>query len=267
MWPVFVYSFLQIVQHQFPPKETKDFFDRYRSHFEQEHADDVRALSAVALPGHLEDNPTAQIYLNNKYRVSLVQMAFNTMVQFLESEAKKGGDLLVAIVHKHLDVVTVDRTTDDMTAFARVLSRAKLGEDFPKEDEGIPGHSAGSPNVGREAGSSVLSRVKLGQMPMEKDLKEDTLATLEEEDAKAPPGPGQDSLVQTFEKRIKMEEEEGDGPSRTEVPLPPSTSRDVAIEVQKVKDERSAFKMQGRTGGIGTGVSIAMYTFHNTNDA
>jgi len=39
------------------------------------------------------------------------------------------------------------------------------------------------------------------------------------------------------------------------------------MEVQKIRELRDRFRIDPRTGGVGPGVSIAMYTFHNTQDS
>ena len=192
-------------------------------------------------------------------------MAFLNLVQFLESKEKDGGAIIVGVVQSYLQVITVDRVADDRNSLARLLKRARANEDYPTEDEGIPGHNPGSANVDRSAGSTVLTRLKLGQMPLESDLMSDVRADLEEEDARNPPGTGQDSLVHHFEQRIKREDSE-DAPTRSEMQLPPSIARDVAMEVQKVKEDRDRFKIEGRTGGVGPGISVTMFTFHNTYD-
>lgn len=192
-------------------------------------------------------------------------MAFLNLVQFLESKEKDGGAVIVGVIQSYLQVVTVDRIADDQNSLARLLKRARTNEDYPAEDEGIPGHNPGSANVDRSAGSTVLTRLKLGHMPLESELMDDVRAELEEEDAKNPPASGQDSLLQHFEQRIKREESE-DAPTRSELLLPPSVARDVTMEVQKVKEDRDRFKIEGRTGGVGPGVSVTMFTFHNTYD-
>lgn len=264
LWPVFVYAYLKLVSDNYGI-ECRAFFDRYRDLFENEHTDDIRALQAVTLAEHTETNSIAKIYLNNKYRVSLSIAAFHTLVRFLESKLKTGGDLIMSILQIHLQVVTVDRLLEDQSAFAQRLSRAKAPDNFPAEDEGIPGHNPGSGNTQRETGSNVLTRVRLGPMPKDKDLMEDVRGDLEEEDTRNPPKAGQDSLLQHFDQRIKREESE-DCPSRNDIVLPPSTARDVAMEVQKVKEDRDRFKIESRVGGVGPTVSVVMYTFHNTQD-
>jgi transcription initiation factor TFIID subunit 5 len=107
--------------------------------------------------------------------------------------------------------------------------------------------------------------LQLGAYPQEEDLQDDVRAALQDEDAKAAPRPGQSSLVDEFEQRIKREPTE-EGPSRDIVPLPPSLARDVSMEVQKILDYRYRYKIDSRTGGVGPAVSVTMYTFHNTYD-
>jgi transcription initiation factor TFIID subunit 5 len=138
---------------------------------------------------------------------------------------------------------------------------------MPLEDEGIPGHHPGSAYTGdNPAMAGTLPRLKLGKLPLEPLLESDMRADLEEEDVKYPPTGGRSTLVQHFEQMIKKEEDE-DAPTRAEIPYPPSVARDVAMEVQKVKENRDRFKIEGRTGGVGPGISVCMFTFHNTHDA
>ncbi|CAD6587857.1 MAG: Transcription initiation factor TFIID subunit 5 [Alectoria sarmentosa] len=265
LWPIFVYSFLNLASDFFP-RDSRLFFESFKSGFGKEHEDDLRALQPIEIPEHVLNHDTAKIYRNNKYRITLSQVAFFNLVQFLESKGKDGGAVIVGVIQSYLQIVTIDRVADDQNSLARLLQRAKANEDYPAEDEGIPGHNPGSANVDRSAGSTVLTRLKLGRMPLESDLMGDVRAELEEEDAKNPPGTGQDSFVQHFEQRIKREDSE-DAPTRSELQLPPSVARDVAMEVQKVKEDRDRFKIEGRTGGVGPGISVTMFTFHNTYDS
>ena len=247
------------------PKDSRNFFNRFKAEFENEHDHDVRGLEPLSLPEHVQSSEIAKIYRGNKYRITLSQVAFYNLVQFLESKGKEGGALIVGVIQNYLSIFTVDRTADDQYSLAKLINRARTVEDFPGEDEGIPGHNPGSANIDRTAASNVLTRLKLGPMPMDTDLVGDIRAELEDEDARNPPAAGLESLVENFEQQIKREESE-DAPTRTELQLPPSVARDVAMEVQKIKEDRDRFKIEGRTGGIGPGVSVTMFTFHNTYD-
>jgi transcription initiation factor TFIID subunit 5 len=98
---------------------------------------------------------------------------------------------------------------------------------------------------------------------MEPELREDVRAELEEEDHRHPPADGRPTLVEEFDERIKREES-ADAPSRADLPLPPSRARDVVMEMQKVRENRDRFQIEGRTGGIGIPVSACMFTVHNS---
>ena len=259
-----MYSFLNAVCEYYT-QHGKTFFNNFKGRFEREHSDDLRALEPISLPEHVQENPIAKIYRGSKYRLTLSSVAFFNLVQFLESKEREGGSVMISVMQTHLNIVTVERVADDKYSLAKMLGRAKTVEDFPAEDEGIPGHNAGSANTDRNAGSNVLTRLKLGPLPMEPELLADVQAELEEEDAKNPPVEGQNSLMQEFDQHIKREESD-DAPGRTDVPLPPSLQRDVLMEVQKVKENRDRFRIEGRTGGVGPAVSVVMYTFHNTYD-
>ncbi len=259
-----MYSFLELVE-AFYTKDSRVFFDTYRPIFENEHEDDLRRLRPLSLPEHLEDSQIVKIYHGAKYRVTLSQVAFFNLIHFLESKEREGGAVIISILQRRLNIVTVEHAADDQSSLTKLLDRARNGEDHPAEDEGIPGHNPGSGNADRNAGSSVLTKLKLGPLPMEPELLGDVRMELAEVDAKNPPANGQISLSELFEHQIKREESE-DAPNRSDVPLPPSLARDVAMEVQKVRENRDRFKIESRTGGVFPSVSVVMFTFHNTYD-
>ncbi|EON65131.1 hypothetical protein W97_04368 [Coniosporium apollinis CBS 100218] len=263
LWPVFVYSFLQLTA-DFYSRDAQAFFNLYKNLFTRDHVEDIRGLEGVSLPEHVSDNRIAQLYRSNRYRLTLTKMAFTNLIQFLES--KDGGSIILGIIQNHLDVKSVDRAAaGNERGLAALLARGGAEDDMPAEDEGIPGHNPGSANTDRNA-PPVLARLNLGPLPMEPELMEDVRAALQEDDAKKPPAPGQESLEQVFDRQIKREPVE-DAPSRDAIPLPPSLARDIAMEVQKVRENRDRFRIDGRTGGIGPGISVTMFTFHNTYDS
>lgn len=61
----------------------------------------------------------------------------------------------------------------------------------------------------------------------------------------------------TKDEKIKLE-----SPSRDILPLPPKTSLDIKLEIQKVKESRDAIKLDNLQVSLPT---VCMYTFHNTN--
>ncbi|KAJ6144141.1 hypothetical protein N7470_008036 [Penicillium chermesinum] len=265
LWPLFVYSFIRMVSSMYQ-QEAKQFFESNKNMFLPEHTDDIRVFEPMSLPEHVQDNSVANLYRNNKYRIVLSNPAYTNLLQFLESKEKEGGSVMNAILSSYCTVKTMDRAADDRFSFATMLGQIGAGHTFPPEDEGIPGHHPGSAYTGdNPAMAGTLPRLKLGKLPMEQTLEEDVRAELAEDDAKEPPLAGRNTLVQEFDQMIKKEEEE-EAPSRADIPFPPSTARDVAIEVTKVKENRDRYRIEGRNGGVGPGVSVCMFTFHNTYD-
>ncbi|CAG8937620.1 unnamed protein product [Penicillium salamii] len=265
LWPLFVYSFFNMVT-SFYPQDAKAFFEANKNMFLPEHTDDIRHFEPISLPEHLQDNSIAKLYRNNKFRVVLSNPAYTNLLQFLESKDKEGGSVMNAILSSYCSVKTLDRATDDRFSFAAMLSQIGAGQTFPAEDEGIPGHHPGSAYTGdNPAMAGTLPRLRLGKMPMEPTLEEDVRAELAEEDQKQGPPAGRNTLTQEFEEMIKKEEDD-EAPSRSDIPFPESTARDVDIEVKRVMEHRDRFEIKGRTGGVGPGVSVCMFTFHNTFD-
>ncbi|KAK6375742.1 Transcription initiation factor TFIID subunit 5 [Exophiala oligosperma] len=265
LWPMFVYSYLSLVK-QFYTKDAKMLFQKFSEDFRKEHEYDLRSIEKITLPEHGEDK-TAKLYRDNKYRLSLSNSAFIYFMQFLESLPQAGFRLFIEIVEKHLDLRQVERAADDRYSFASIIQRGIDGQDMPAEDEGIPGHRPGNaisstdPTVGNN-----LATLKLGKLPLDKEVEEDVRGDLMDLDLAVPPRADQPSLVQVHEQINIKQEDEDEGPTRAEIPFPPSTARDVALEVQKIRENRDRVKIESRTGGIGPGVSVVMYTFHNTHD-
>ena len=265
LWPMFVHCYLGLVAEQYA-QESRTLF-KHEDLFKTEHEADLRSLQRVTLPEHLNDDNIAKLYQTNKYRLVISEPAYQHLMQFLETREQKGSNVLIRIVEQHLDLRHVDRASSDRFSFAAVILRNRIGQDVPDEDEGIPGHMPGNaisstdPNVGK-----TLASLKLGKIQMDKDTEQDVRAELEDLDLQMPPAPGQDTLVQTHEMINIKQEDEDDGPTRTEIPYPLSTSRDVAMEVQKIRENRDRLRIDSRTGGIGPGVSVCMYTIHNTFD-
>ena len=267
LWPVFVHCYLNLVV-QLYPTESSRFFNKFAQLFKQEHDVDLRGLERVTLPEHLDDDNIGKLYRTNKYRVVLSDPAFTHLMQFLESMDAVHMKLLLPIVEGQLDLRHVDRAVDDRFSFATMLMKSKEVQDMPAEDEGIPGHRPGNavsstdPKLGNN-----LAMLKLGKLQMDRDLENDVRAELEDLDARDPPIAGQQSYVQTHELVNIKQEDDDDGPTRTEIPYPTPTARDVAMEVQKIRENRDRFKIDARTGGIGPGVSVCMFTFHNSFDS
>jgi transcription initiation factor TFIID subunit 5 len=245
--------------------DAKAFIQKFKWQFERVHSDELHILETITLPQHVIENSLAKLYRENKYRLPLNSHVYFSLLTFLEGNSKKGGSVITSILQTHCDVRETERGPIDQYSFEAIIHRAQgLSKDAMNEDEleGIPGAFIGVSNHDVLNDSIPL---KLGPMQMEPELAQDVRAELEEEDLRHPPLAGQPSLVHEFERNIKREES-ADAISRLDIPLPPSRARDVVMEVQKIKEYRDRFKIEGRSGGVGPAVSVCMFTFHNTLD-
>lgn len=192
-------------------------------------------------------------------------MAWNVLLQFLEAKEREGGSVISTILTNHLNIVSQDRSTmGNERSLAAMFARQGREWDHPAEDEGIPGHNPGSHRTDSNA-PNVLAKLALGPLPMDEDAMEDVRAGLQQGDSSDPPAAGEKSLTEEFEQLIKKEPTD-DAPTRDQVPLPPPLARDVAMEIQKVREHRDRFRIDPRSGGLAPGLSVCMYTFHNTFD-
>ena len=269
LWPMFVNCYIRLIlKNHYQPDGAKLMRD-FKESFVEEHADDLRVLERIVLPEHFEQDNIGKLYKDNKYRLVMSSPAFSQLMQFLESLPSGGDKLLIPIIQENFDLREVDRALDDRLSFASIILRSKQDpQDYPAEDEGIPGHRPGNaisstdPNVG-----NTLATLKLGRMPMETELEDDVRAEVADLDLQVPPINNQPSLIQTHEAINIKQEDDDEGPSRAEIPYPPSRARDVAMEVQKIRENRDRWRIESRTGGLGPQVSVCMYTFHNTKDS
>lgn len=239
------------------------FFQDFSAQFDRVHADELRTFEKVTLPQHVLENSVTTLYRSSKYRIPLNEHVYYNLISFLEANAKIGGSVILYMLQTYCEIHPTDQGPIDQYSFEAIIKQARGREDEePEFEEGIPGAFTGVSNKDIMNNNAVL---KLSMMAMEPDLAQDVRAALEDEDNQCPPELGKNSLVDVFENIIKREDSPT-GPSRNEVPLPPSRARDIVMEVQKVKEYRDRFKIDGRTGGIGPGISVCMFTFHNTLD-
>ncbi|KAK4148264.1 uncharacterized protein C8A04DRAFT_24066 [Dichotomopilus funicola] len=260
LWPVFVYSYIELVSQGYTD-DAKHFLETLRSQFDAVHQDALALLATVTLPQHVEENKTTRLYRENKYRIPLNQSLSGNLFHFLERESDEGGATITYLLQTHCSVETSARGPIEPYSFEAIYRRAQnLDLDEADAQEGIPGVFTGVSN--RDV-LDTSAKLKLGPMPLEPELRDDVRAELEDEDQRHPPADGRPSLVEEFDKRIKREDSP-DAPSRTDLPLPPSRARDVVMEMQKVRENRDRFRIEGRTGGVGVPISSCMFTFHNT---
>ncbi|TKW57736.1 Transcription initiation factor TFIID subunit 5 [Colletotrichum tanaceti] len=260
LWPVFVYSWLELVTQNYS-EDAKSILNSLKPYFDNVHSDDLKTFSTITLALHAKENPTTKLYRENKYRIPLNQHITGNLFHFLERERDNGGSVILYILSTFCHLDSTARGPIEPFSFEAIYRRSQnLDIDEIDLQEGIPGVFTGISN--RDLLDKTVP-LKLGPLPMEEDLREDVRAELQDEDALNPPPEGRSTLVEEFDRKIKREES-ADGPNRTELPLPPSRARDVVMEMQKVRENRDRFKIEGRTGGVGVAASACMFTFHNT---
>lgn len=245
------------------PLEAEKFFKDFSAQFERIHSSALSELQTVKLPQHVLENELAKLYRSTKYKIPLNDAIFYSLITFLGSESKLGGKTIIFLLQTYCNVITTPRGPTNPYSFEAIANYSKMKpEDKVDLEEGIPGAFTGVTHQDIMHNNTVL---KLGKMPMESGLMEDVRASLLSEDVANPPPIGKKSYVEEFDHRIKTEHDPTNAPA-SEIPLPPSRARDVVMEVQKTKEYRDRFTIESRSGGIGPGVSVIMYTFHNTLD-
>ncbi len=230
--------------------EAEKFFRDFSAQFEKVHADELKVFDTIKLPQQLFDNAVAKLYRGTKYRLPLNTHVYFNLLTYLESRSKDGGTVVLYLMSTYCEVRETTRGPINQFSFEAIVNQGR-GLDPEEADlqEGIVGAFTGVTNKDIMDNNALL---KLGPMAMESDLAQDVRAELEDEDAKHPPSLGKNSLVDEFEQNIKREDS-ADGPTRNEIPLPPSRARDVIMEVQKIKENRDRFRIDTRTGGLGPG--------------
>ncbi|KAF5006996.1 hypothetical protein FDECE_6644 [Fusarium decemcellulare] len=260
LWPTFVYSFLELVSNAYA-EDAKAFLRDIGPHFQPVHADDLKAMATITLPQHINENPMTKLYRENKYRIPLNQHASGDLFNFLERESDQGGSVIRQLLASYCQVDSTARGPITPFSFEAVYRRSRnLEMEDVDTNEGIPGVNIGLSN------KDVLdptAPLKLGPLPMDPDLRDDVRAELEDEERRNPPAPGRPTLLEEFDQKIKREES-ADVMNRAELPLPPSRPRDIMLEMQKMRENRDRFRIDGPTGGVGVPVSACMFTFHNT---
>lgn len=255
-----MYSFLELVSNSYT-EDAKVFLRDIGPHFQPAHADDLKTFSTVTLPQHVNENAVTKLYRENKYRIPLNQHATGDMFSFLERETEQGGAVIRHLLVAYCQVDSTARGPITPFSFEAVYRKSRNMElEEVDVNEGIPGVNIGLSNKDILDPSAPL---KLGLLPMDPDLRDDVRAELEEEERRKPPPFGKTSMLDEFDQKIKREES-ADAPSRADIPLPPSRPRDIMLEMQKVRENRDRFKIDGQTGGVGVPISACMFTFHNT---
>lgn len=258
LWPIFLYAYLELVESKYPD-DAKAFLDKFKIGFEAAHADELKVLETITLPAHAQENHMAKLYKTNKYRIPVGEKSYDILISQLEKEFDNGGHTILRLMASYCQIKTVESSLVNPFAFMSIFENHKGIHVNPADlEEGVPGAFTGV-----RTDATPTATLKLGPLPMDPEFQGDVREELIREDQRNPPNDGKLSLVEELEHKIKREES-ADGPSRTDVPLPPPRQRDVLNEVERIREYRDRFRIEGRTGGVGPAVSVCMFTFHNT---
>ncbi|KAI0378475.1 WD40 repeat-like protein [Hypomontagnella monticulosa] len=262
LWPLFIYSYLRLVS-QASYAHAKELFEKVRYRFEKTHPDELKELSSIGLSFHVRESAFAKAYLENKYVIPISKSLIGRLFHVLERDIEQCGAVILDIIQQHCRVDSVDRGPIEPFSFEAIYRRARQ-QDLDEADiqEGIPGFSNRSGLKNRNILDNTAA-LKLGPFPIDNELRGDVIAELEEEDRLHPPREGLPTLVAEYNALVKRELPDEQYPSRNDIPYPPSRARDVVMEMQKVRENRDRFRIEGRTGGVGPGISVCMFTFHN----
>lgn len=230
MYPLFVHMFLELVSLG-EPERAKEFFDQFAPSNSLLHPQELQILGRVRTPQHIEDNPVAQEFMTQRFKIRISPTTFDLLLFFLHSIESVGGSTIIRLINQHFQLAIVATQATDET-------------DLQEEANGID--TTGSLNNSTEG-----TELKLGKMPLDNDFKNEVLVMLNQRDA---------SLGQLFEEEA---EEESDSPAIESLPLPKYTPEDVERMVNKIKEISERALIDKAQAAL---PSVAMYTFHNTYD-
>ncbi|KAG4304664.1 hypothetical protein PORY_002057 [Pneumocystis oryctolagi] len=244
LFPIFIHSYLDLISKN-QTNSAKQFFDTYSSEHEVLHGHDIRHMSSITLPEHIEENELVKLYRQNKYKITMWRTAFDLMLHFLFENESNGGAVIMRLLNQHIETKIVTGRPDQFI------------NSTITNDEGISGYDV------YHLDSFNKQPVKLGEMPLNTDLKSDIemeLATLDNKDEKINHEKGEKSLLEEFRNRKEVSE---DSPIKNSIPLPTFKAVDVEKEIEVIKDLRKRLVL----GPQASLPSVCMYTFHNTHDS
>lgn len=242
LYPLFVHCYLELVAKKFV-KQAKIFLDKFRSDHDIFHGGEVLQLAGISLLEHLHENPLAQAYRSNKYRILVLKTTMNLLLYFLHENEAVGGAVLIRIINQYLNPIISTTRPDKVD---------REGEANPAE--GIPGYLASTNEIEKFNEQAV----SLGKMPLAPEVEKELEAELMVKDENTEPVNGK-TLVEELQEMTKPD---ADSPAVDSLPLPMKDASDIKRMILEVEDLRSKIKL----GAIqASAPSVCMYTFHNTN--
>ena len=112
LFPMFVHSFLTLVKKN-KVEESRDFFERLHEDHVRAHCDDIRGLSGIALPEHVDTDPYAVKFIKHKFSIEMCFQSFDLLVRFLRASDGNGAKCL-AILNENVGVKITQKDSPSM---------------------------------------------------------------------------------------------------------------------------------------------------------
>lgn len=244
LYPLFIHCFLELVVKNYPA-DAQAFFDRFKADHMVLHGAELKQLAGISLGDHVAENPLAQAYRHNRYKIIVLKTSLNLLLYFLHENEAVGGAILIRIINQYLDPEIATTNPDKVD---------HEGEANP--EEGIPAIMGINHN---DVDLFNDQPVKLGKMPLDPEVQKEVEAEIKIKDEKSEPVNGK-TLTEEFANLTKPD---ADLPAREQLPLPLRDANDIKKMILAVDDARHQIKL----GAVQSAApSVCMYTFHNTNN-
>ena len=112
LFPMFVHSFLTLVKKN-KVEESRDFFERFHEDHVRAHCDDIRGLSGIALPEHVDTDPYAVKFIKHKFSIEMCFQSFDLLVRFLRASDGNGAKCL-AILNENVGMKITQKDSPSM---------------------------------------------------------------------------------------------------------------------------------------------------------
>ncbi|KAF9229213.1 TFIID and SAGA subunit [Gyrodon lividus] len=192
LYPIFCHFYLDLIQRGF--KEAALRFDStFAPSLAPNHNSTLRHLSTLLLPSHVQNDPLAQRFLNEKYIIRMSRSGFSLLVGWLTEgvggEAlgagegfsgeigKRGRASVMRVVNNHLrfDVTAANTTAVSPNAWEE--STGLLSSLIPKTTQAASTSPVPNPNTF----NASKGELKLGPPPIPEDLRAETERVLREQ--------------------------------------------------------------------------------------
>lgn len=284
IYPIFCHFYLDLVQFGFKDA-AQEFFDKFSPSLDPSHRNDIRRLSTVRLPSHIQSDETAQRLRGDKYPITMSRSGFALLLGWLTEgvggEAPGAGDgffgekgrrgraAVMRIVNNHLrfDVATASASK----SFASFEDSTGLLSSLIPQSNG-----ASTPFSNPQAFNSAAGELKLGPAPISEELRAEAEKSLREQAMM-----DRDPTAQYDNQLIRPTPVAGVVSPTTADLLPhPQTFKtvDVRREVEKVRDARKRIRLDPTALSAADGntqdtaaqkrslLSVCAYTLHDVHE-